>query len=120
VLIIDKILAAPGKALMSIFMEIYNAAIEDRLREAEALRGEISRLYLQLESGAISEADFDAREQELLDRLDAAESRGGDLVDEDEESGDDLEDQEPYLETSADLDAQEDGGRDAKTQQPPT
>ncbi|MEV5882090.1 gas vesicle protein GvpG [Streptomyces sp. NPDC052020] len=58
-------------------------AIRQVLREAEriyydpaAIRAELGRLEEQLEAGAISEEEFDRREDELLDRLEIA-SRGG-------------------------------------------
>jgi hypothetical protein len=78
-LLVDDILLFPVHSIMWVFREI-----------TEQLRV----LYMQLETGRITEAEFDAREKLLLDRLDAIESRREDedeteVPDEDnsEESG---------------------------------
>ena len=46
--------------------------------EADAITEELRQLYLTLEAKQITEADFDARERELLDRLDAAREERSD------------------------------------------
>ncbi|MFJ8079708.1 gas vesicle protein GvpG [Streptomyces sp. NPDC096205] len=58
--------------------------IEQVLHEAErlyydpaAVRAELARLEEQLEAGEIDEAEFDRREDELLDRLERGTGRGG-------------------------------------------
>ncbi|MGC0328623.1 hypothetical protein RKD23_001613 [Streptomyces sp. SAI-170] len=58
--------------------------IEQVLHEAErlyydpaAVRAELARLEEQLEAGEIDEAEFDRREDELLDRLERDSHRGG-------------------------------------------
>jgi len=72
-LILDDILFFPIKGLFWIFREIHNAAQEDLVNEAEAITAQLSELYMMLETGRISEAEFDLREKELLDRLDELE-----------------------------------------------
>ncbi len=88
--IADDIVCFPVKSMMTIFREIYNAAVQEQAEEAESLRAELSRLYLMLESGALDDTAFDTLERELLDRLDAIESRdtgigSGDEEDQEEE-----------------------------------
>lgn len=69
----DDILFFPVRGLLWIFREIYNATEQERVNESEAITQELSELYMMLETGRISEAEFDAKEAELLDRLDALE-----------------------------------------------
>ena len=99
--IADDILFFPVKSILTIFREIYNAAVQDQADEAESLRAELGRLYLMLESGALDDMAFDAREQEVLDRLDAIESMGigigsdeGEDEDEEDEDEDDEDDED--------------------------
>jgi len=58
-------------------------AIQQVVAEAErvyydpaAVRAELGRLEQQLEAGEIDDAEFDRREDELLDRLETALARG--------------------------------------------
>jgi hypothetical protein len=69
-LIIDDLLTSPLRGLLWLFKEIHNAAQEEVAGSADAITGELSQLYLELETGRITEADFDVREKVLLDRLD--------------------------------------------------
>ena len=73
-LIVDDILLFPMRSLFFIFRETCNAAEQENLNEAETIRTELSELYMMLETGAITEDEFDAQEEELLDRLDAFEA----------------------------------------------
>ncbi len=75
-LIVDDILFAPFKGLFWIFREIRNAAQQESANEVEALTCELSDLYMMLETDRISEAEFNAREKELLDRLDKLNDQG--------------------------------------------
>ncbi len=70
VLIIDDLLMAPARGLMWVFSKIKAAADEEIESQAQRITSELSELYMKLDSGAITEEEFDAREQELLDRLD--------------------------------------------------
>ena len=74
-LVIDDILAFPVRGLLFIFREICNAAAMEVADEARTIQGELSELYMMLETGRITEKEFDARERELLDRLDEIEAR---------------------------------------------
>ena len=93
----DDVLLFPFKSLLKVFQEIYKAALEEVKAEAGAIRNELSQLYLALEAGAVSEDTFDARERELLDRLDNIEERGM-IEDEDEDEDDEDTEGEDHLE----------------------
>lgn len=74
--LIDNILLAPARGLLAIFREIDQAARQEFENESDAIRTELSELYMMLETGRIQEEEFDAREKELLDRLDVIQARG--------------------------------------------
>lgn len=101
--LIDDLLMMPARGIMAVFREVYNAAQQDAAGESEAIRTELSELYMRLETQQISEAQFEDRERELLDRLDEIElarteamkeSEEGSEGDEDEESEETEEDEE--------------------------
>jgi len=69
--IIDDILMAPVDGLLWVFREIRDAALEEQASDAEAITQELRNLYMLLETKRITEAEFDAREKQLLDRLDS-------------------------------------------------
>jgi hypothetical protein len=70
-LLVDDIVLFPVNSVLWVFDEIYQAAEEALEGEADAITGQLQQLYRMLESGGISEAEFDIREGELLDRLEA-------------------------------------------------
>ena len=76
---VDDILLFPMKGLLLVCREVYNAAQQETIDEAEAVRRELRELYMMLETHRISEAEFEAREAELLDRLDELESLGSNV-----------------------------------------
>src|SRR4030042_1227771 len=84
-LIVDDILAAPFKGLFWIFNEIRNAALEEQVGEADRITAQLSELYMMLETGRMTEAEFDAAEKELLDRLDAIKETAADGENEEDE-----------------------------------
>jgi len=88
--IIDDILLFPASSMGWIFREIHDAAQQERANEAEALTAELSRAYMLLEAGQMTEEEFQAREKELLDELDEMEGHGGLLEDMDAEEEKDL------------------------------
>jgi hypothetical protein len=97
VFLADDIVLFPVKSILSLFREIYNAAVQEIADEADSIRAELGELYQRLESGELDEAAFDTRETELLDRLDVIESRGSEDEDEDEdedETEDETEDED--------------------------
>lgn len=74
-LLVDDLLLAPVWGLAWIFRKIRDAAEEEVLAEADTITAELSELYMRLETGRITEAEFEAREQVLLDRLEAIRER---------------------------------------------
>jgi gas vesicle protein GvpG len=74
--LIDDILCSPFSSLLYIFRELHQAVQQDAVTEAEAIRTALSELYMLLETAQISEAEADALEKELLDRLEELETRG--------------------------------------------
>lgn len=71
--VVDDALLCPLKGFFWLAREIHEAAIEESKNEAQTIRDELASLYRSLETRAISEAEFDARERVLLDRLEAIE-----------------------------------------------
>jgi hypothetical protein len=100
VFLADDIILFPFKSLLSVFKEVYKAALEDMAGEADAIRADLAGLYQMLEQGVITEDDFDGREAALLDRLDAIEKHsevvgiGGDPDDDGEPSEEDQDDED--------------------------
>ncbi|MBI3947537.1 MAG: gas vesicle protein GvpG [Armatimonadetes bacterium] len=92
-LLVDDVLLAPVHGIFWIFREIRNAAEQDLRQEADAIAAQLMQLYLMLDAGSISEAQFQAREATLLDRLDRLQGIAGipddgSATDESEEDGD--------------------------------
>lgn len=82
-LLLDDLLLAPFRGLLWVFEKVRDAADEEAAGEADAITEELRQLYLMLEAGKITEAEFDAREHTLLDRLDAIRARESDAPAED-------------------------------------
>jgi hypothetical protein len=70
VLIVDDIVFFPFKGLFWIFKEIYNATNQEIINEADSITQKLSELYMMLDTGKITEVEFDEQEKVLLDRLD--------------------------------------------------
>ena len=68
--LIDDILLAPAKGVLWVFREINDAAQQELAGESETITAALSELYMRLETGQITETEFDAQETALLDRLD--------------------------------------------------
>jgi len=73
--ILDDILLFPFRGIHWIAREIDAAAQKEMANEAHTITSELSELYKELDSGGVTEADFDAREKKLLDRLEEIEER---------------------------------------------
>ena len=69
--ILDDILIAP---ILLVFKEINNAVQKEITGEAETITRALSELYTKVESGTITEEQFEAEETRLLDRLDEIEA----------------------------------------------
>ncbi|MBL8633234.1 MAG: gas vesicle protein GvpG [Myxococcales bacterium] len=108
-IVIDDLLAAPLRGALWVLKEIVNAAEEDQAAQADRIRETLRELYQQLERGQISEADFDAQERVLLDRLDELEPPEDSEEEDDEEDdeGDDEEDDEDDEEQDEDDEEQD-------------
>lgn len=74
-LLVDDILFFPVSSILWIFQEISKIANEELAGEAQSITEQLRILYMQLETGRISEQQFEAEEKLLLDRLDAIQSR---------------------------------------------
>jgi uncharacterized protein involved in exopolysaccharide biosynthesis len=74
-LLVDDLIAAPFKGLFWVFKKIHRAAVDELEQRRQETRGELTELYMQLETGRISEREFDAREKELLDRLEQVQEQ---------------------------------------------
>lgn len=66
--LVDDILLAPGKALSSMFEQLVKKARDEWLDD-ESVKKDLQQLYTMLESGGISEKEFEAHECRLLERL---------------------------------------------------
>ncbi len=75
-LLVDDLLLAPITGLLWVFRKIHEAAQEEMLGEADTITQELRDLYMMLETGRVTEAEFDARERALLDRLEVIQARG--------------------------------------------
>lgn len=71
--LIDDLFLAPFKGIRFIAQSVYDAAQDEIDNRRTALRDELNDLYMQLEVGEITEEEFEAREDEVLDALDALE-----------------------------------------------
>jgi hypothetical protein len=71
VLILDDILLAPFRGIFWVFRKIHEAAKEQLESQKQQITSGLSELYMLLDTGKISEAEFDARENDLLQQLDA-------------------------------------------------
>jgi hypothetical protein len=67
---VDDLLMSPMKGVLWVFREIHDAAQQELAGESEAITATLSELYMKLETGQITEEQFDAQEKVLLDRLD--------------------------------------------------
>lgn len=76
--IIDDLLAAPMRGLMFVLEKIDEAVQKEREAEEQAIMADLTALHRALDSGAITEVEFDAREHDLLSRLDGLRGEDGD------------------------------------------
>ncbi len=86
-LLVDDLLLAPVYGLLWVFRKIHDAAQEEIAGEAGAITAELSQLYMMLETGRITEAEFGARERTLLDRLEAVQDRESEPDGEEDDEG---------------------------------
>jgi predicted ribosome quality control (RQC) complex YloA/Tae2 family protein len=77
--LIDDLLLAPFRGIKFIAESVHDAAREQIENERQALRDEMNDLYMQLETGEITEEEFERREEEILDRLEALDETESEL-----------------------------------------
>jgi len=95
--LVDDILFSPVKGINWIFKKIHELAEEELSGEADRIRDNLTELYMQLETGEITEEEFEEQEAVLLDRLDALDEEDnfiGDADDDDDDDDDDDEDED--------------------------
>lgn len=73
--LIDDILLAPFTSIFWIFRELNGAVRQELASEENQLISELTSLYMMLETGKITEAEFEEEERLLLDRLDHIQER---------------------------------------------
>lgn len=83
--LVDDIFLFPGRSIFWIFREIHHAVEEEIAGEAEAITAKLGELYRMLETGQMTEEEFDAAERALLDRLEAIEQRNASGEEEEED-----------------------------------
>jgi len=66
--------AAPVRGTMWVLQKVVDEA-ERQYYDPSAIQGELARLAEQLDAGEIDEAEFDRREDELLERLQIMQER---------------------------------------------
>ncbi len=68
--LVDDLLMSPVKGVFWVLREIHNAARQELEGEGAAITAALSELYMKLETGELTESEFDAQEKALLNRLD--------------------------------------------------
>ncbi|MEU4493215.1 gas vesicle protein GvpG [Streptomyces sp. NPDC023998] len=66
--------AAPVRGTMWVLQQVVDEA-ERQYYDPSAIQGELARLAERLDAGEIDEAEFDRREDELLERLQTMQNR---------------------------------------------
>jgi hypothetical protein len=74
-LLLDKILFSPLYATIWAARQVHHAVQQEQAAEPERITADLSELYMMLETGRLTEAEFSVREKELLDQLDRIEER---------------------------------------------
>jgi len=71
-MILDSILLAPIKGVYLLGKKLHEMAIDELLDE-DKVRADLKELYVLLESGKISEEEFELREEVLVGQLEEIE-----------------------------------------------
>lgn len=71
-LLIDDVLLSPAKGLLFVLRELGKRAREELLDD-DAVKQELRETYMLLETGRITEQEFEQREGKLARRLEAIE-----------------------------------------------
>jgi Gas vesicle protein G len=76
--LLDNLLFSPVGATVWAARQVHHAIRQERAAEPQRITANLSELYMMLETGRLAEAEFNAREKELLDRLDLIQEREND------------------------------------------
>lgn len=74
-LIVDDLLLAPVKGFFFICEQVHKAARAEA-QDPRPILQQLQELYMRLETGKITEEQFDRQEKVLLDRLEQVEKDG--------------------------------------------
>ena len=72
--LIDDILLAPLKGLTAVCRQVHAAAVQELDNQRKAVMAAMMELHKQLETGLISESEFEIEEAKLLERLEDIET----------------------------------------------
>ncbi len=72
-MVIFRLITAPARGLGFVFRSVHDAVENELDEEREQIRQRLMELYSLVESGEIDEEEFEAQEDQLLDRLDELE-----------------------------------------------
>jgi hypothetical protein len=77
--LLDDILLSPIKGLAAMCQKVHEAAQEDLEKQERDILATLAELHQLMDTGRIGDEDFNVREGDLLDRLEACrEMRGTD------------------------------------------
>lgn len=86
--VVDTILLSPVKGFMWIVRELHNAAQQELKSESDQLTHRLSTLYMMLETGQVTQDEFERQEHEILTRLEALDAAADAQAAEDDELDD--------------------------------
>jgi hypothetical protein len=72
--LLDDILLSPLKGLAMICRKVHEAAQEDLEKQEKEALAALAELHHLMDAGRIGDADFNVRESDLLDRLEACQA----------------------------------------------
>ena len=76
--LLDDIFLTPIRGVAALCQKVHEAAREDLEQQEKTVLAALAELHQELEAQRIGDEEFDRRECELLDRLDACRQTGGD------------------------------------------
>lgn len=72
--LLDDILLAPIKGLATVCQKVHEAAQEELEEQEKAILATLADLHHELDAGQLGDEDFNVREGQLLDRLEACQA----------------------------------------------
>ncbi|MDO8127592.1 MAG: gas vesicle protein GvpG [Candidatus Brocadiales bacterium] len=91
--LVDDILLSPIKFPIFVFKKI-GEAVQEELTDKDKITSQLRELYLLVEAGKIAEEEFERKEAELLDKLEAIEEYEESLCGDEEDEEEDYEEDE--------------------------